>query len=263
MPVPVAQPTLQPILALDMVRSAMYEINVLAAGETPNAGDGSWGLEKLQRLTDKLNAIRQVIYSLNFTEFTLIPNHAPHTIGPSGGATTPDFVMNPRPVKIVSASFILNAGQGQNEVDSPRLNIRDHQWWADLPVKSQLSSICTDLYYDPATPFGNLNFWPICTIANPVRLETWNSLTVPLALNTTLIFPQGYWDAIVLTLAVELASSYEKEPSQTLSERARLAMSIIMGNNAQPPRIRTDNSMPRIPHSSGRPDYNFLTGLRE
>jgi hypothetical protein len=256
--VEVPQPSFQPIKTLDMIKSAMFESNILAPGDELSAEDGAWGLQKIQRLIDKMNAVRQAIYSVNFTEFTLLANHAPHTIGPGG-----DFNVTPRPVKIVSASFILNAGQGQNEVDSPQLNIRDHQWWAALPTKSLQSSICTDLYYEPAIPLGNLNFWPICNTSNPVRLEMWSSLVVPLKMTDQLTFPQGYWDAIVLTLAVELCSSFEKEPSPTLASRQEIAWRIIMANNAHPPRIRTDESMPRIPHSSGRPDFNFLTGLRE
>lgn len=257
--IPIPQLTLQPIKALDIVRSAMYEINVLAAGETPLAGDGQWGLEKLQRLIDKLNAVRQAIFAVNFTVFTLIPNHAPHTMGPGG-----DFDVTPRPVRIVAGSFILNAGQGANQVDSPQLHIRDSDWWAAMPTKNLQSSICTDLYYNPNVPLGECNFWPICNIANPVRLEWWTAINMPLALTTTLSLATGYWDAITLALAVELASSYEKEPSPTLSERARLAMSIIMDNNAHPPRIRTDNSMPQpAPGSRGRPSYDFLTGLND
>ena len=237
-----------------MIRSAMYEINVLSAGETPDAGDGAWGLEKLQRLIDKLNTYRQAIYSVTFPVFTLTPNHAPHTIGPGG-----DFSVTPRPVRIVSAAFILNSGS--NGVDTP-IAIKNEQWWASNPVKSQQSAICTHLYYSPDVPLGTANFWPICTIANPVRLEMWSSITVPLAMNTQLSLPQGYWDAIVLALAVELCSSFGREPSPTLSERLRVAMGIIMGNNAEPPIIRTDNGMPNsgVP---GRPDFNFLTGLRE
>jgi hypothetical protein len=259
--VPQSAPSFQPIKALDIITSAMLEINALAAGEVPNPDDGAWGLQKLQRLIDKLNAIRQAIYSVNFTKFTLIPNHNPHTMGIGGDFdTTPA----PRPVKIVAASFILNAGQGANEVDSPRLHIRDAEWYAALPTKSLTSSICTDLYYDPATPLGNCNFWPICNIANPVRLETWNNLIVPLAMNTQLYFPQAYWDAIVCRLALELCSSFEKQASPDLVERSREAMNIIMANNAHPPRIRTDGGMPAPgAGASGRPDYNFLTGLRE
>jgi hypothetical protein len=201
--------------------------------------------------------VRQAIYGVNFTEFTLIPNHAPHTMGPGG-----DFNVTPRPVKIVYASFILNAGQGNNEVDAPPIHIRDADWWASNPTKSLVSTLCTDLYYEPSVPLGTCNFWPICNISNPVRLETWSSLTVPVGLTTQIAMPQGYWDALVLTLAVELCSSYDKEPSAFLAGRQQKALNIIIGNNAHPPRIRTDDCMPQS-GGSGRPDFDFLTGLND
>lgn len=253
--VPNPVPGFQVLEAIDLIKSAMFEINVLAAGEDPDAGDAAWGLEKLQRLIDKLNAGRQAVYNVNFTLFTLTPNHAPHTIGPGG-----DFNVTPRPVKMVGAAFVLNAGTA-NPVDMP-IRVVDDDWWALQPNKSLVSSITTHLFYSPDVPLGNCNFWPICNIANPVRLEMWSSLVVPVAQTTILSFPQGYWDAIVLTLAVELCSTFGIEPSPTLAERQRISERIIMANNAHPPRIRTDGGMPAS-NSSGRPDFNFLTGLRE
>ena len=255
MPIPVPAPSFQPISTLELVKSAMFEINYLAAGENPSAEDAAWGLQKLQRLIDKLNAVRQAIYSVLFSEFSLIANHAPHTIGPDG-----DFNVTPRPVRISSAAFILNAGI-TGAVDSP-IHIRDKDWWAALPVKNLTSSISTDLYYSPDMPLGNCNFWPICDIANPVRLQLWSSIIVPLQLADLLSFPQGYWDAIVLSLAVEMCSATDKEPTPTLALRQLDAMRIIMGNNALPPRIRTDNSMPNS-GGAGRPDFDFLTGLND
>src|SRR6185437_9127777 len=88
MPIPVPAPSFQPISTLELVKSAMFEINYLAAGENPSAEDAAWGLQKLQRLIDKLNAVRQAIYSVLFFEFSLIANHAPHTIGPDGEGGT-------------------------------------------------------------------------------------------------------------------------------------------------------------------------------
>src|SRR5581483_3825044 len=190
------------VVTLDLVTSAMFEIGILGAGETPSNEDAAWVLQKLQRLIDKLNAYRQAIYNVNFSVFTLIPNHSPTTIGPGG-----DFNVAVRPVRIVAASFILNPGTGTKEVDMP-INIRDDRWWASQPVKQLTSSICTDLYYSPDIALGNCFFWPICTTANPVRLELWANLGSPVTLNDTLVFPQGYWDAIILSLARELRPSF-------------------------------------------------------
>jgi hypothetical protein len=241
--------------AQDIVDAALQEINITAQGEKSNYEDSAWGLQKLQRELDQMNAREEIIFSHAFTLFTLIGNHGPHTIGPGG-----DFNIPTRPVKIPSATFVLGGSSG-NPVDSP-IKMKDADWWAANPVKSLLSSITTHLYYDPASPLGNLNFWPICTVANPVRLEMWNSLAQALSLNSVLGFPQGYWDAIVYDLAVRLCPSFEKGVPPDLREQWNRAMRIIEANNDEPPRIDTDSGMPNS-RKGGRPDWNFLTGMRE
>ena len=175
-------------ITLDVITSANLEINNIGAGETLDANDASWGLEKLQRLIDKLNAVRQAIFGVTFSLFTLIPNQPPHTIGPGG-----DFNVAFRPVRIPSANFILNAGNPTNAVDSPWLHIQDSDWWAALPTKSLTSSVVVDLYYDPAVPLGNLNFWPIW-VTSPTHLsdlEMWTNISYPLTTETMLPFPAG------------------------------------------------------------------------
>jgi hypothetical protein len=240
----------------DLVTSALIELGVTAGGEVPSSEDSALGLEKLQRLIDQWNARRELIYSVGFSQFTLIANHGPHSIGPGG-----DFQLPVRPVRIISASFILNAGS-TNPVDTP-INIRDDDWWAANPLKSLISSIVSDLYYDESAPLGNLNFYPICNIANPVRLEIWNSLTQAVNLQSKLGLPQGYWDAVITDLAVRCGPAFERPISPDLREQWNRAMRIIEANNDKAPRIETSGG--GIPGSSrnGRPDFNFLTGLRE
>lgn len=244
------------VAPLDVITSALLEAGIQAAGEDVSAEDAAWGLEKLQRLIDSLNAQRPVIFSHNFLLFNLTPNHAPHTIGPGG-----DFQASVRPVEIVSGSFVLN-GSSSQPVDR-NLRIRDDQWWAANPLKSLTSSICTDLYYDDAQPLGNLNFYPICNTAAPVRLETWNNLPQAIDYNTELGFVQGYWDAIVLSLAVRLCPSFNKPVSPDLKENQKEAMKIILANNNPSPRIDTNSGGMPGSARSGRPDFNFLTGMRE
>jgi hypothetical protein len=241
-----------------IVTSALREIGVLSAGETPTAEDWQWGLEKLQRRVDQFNARRDVAFSVSLQNFTLQANHAPHTIGPSG-----DFNIPLRPVLIKSAIFILN-GASANPVDTP-IHIRDSKWWVDNPLKSLTSEIVTDLYYDPNIPLGALNFFPICNRDNPIRLEFWNSLTQPLTLDTILAFAPGYWEATIVDLAVSLCPSYDKAISQDLREQWNRAMRIIEANNEHAPRIDTNTGgMPDANRQNDcRPDFNFLTGLRE
>jgi hypothetical protein len=238
-----------------IVKAALLELGAVAPEDKLTQQDGAWGLEKLQRAIDQHNARREMIFSISFQQFALIANHGPHTIGPNG-----DFNVSIRPVTVKGAAFILNAGTA-NPVDAP-IKIKDHDWWNANPTKTLQSAITTHLYYDPASPLGNLNFWPICTVANPVRLELWNSIAQAINLQTVLSLPQGFWEALVTDLAVKLAPSYNRAVSPELRESWNRAMRIVQDNNYTPPTIETDAGMPNS-RKGGRPDYNFLTGLRE
>lgn len=244
------------VSALDLVTSALTDINVVAAGEQPSPEDAALGLEKLQRLIDQWNARRDLIFAVSFPVFTLQANHAPHTIGPGG-----DFNVPVRPVQVISAAFILNSATA-NPVDTP-IRIRDAEWWAANPLKSLVSSIVTELYYEPASPLGQLNFFPISNVANPVRLQIWSSLSQAINLQGKLGFVQGYWEAVVADLAVRCCPPFERPVTPDLRAAQNQAMRIIEANNNKPPRIDTDvGGLPSARHG-GRPDYNFLTGLRE
>lgn len=242
--------------ASDIAAAALLEIGVTAAGDqAPNAEDSAWAIQKLQRQIDQWNAQESLVFGVNFSQFTLIPNHAPHTIGPGG-----DFNLPTQPVKVNSARFVLNS-LGPNPVDS-LIEIKDKDWWAANPTKSQISSITTHIYYETGAALGQANFWPICNVANPVRLEIWNTMPQALTPNTVLGFVAGYWDAMVLDLAVRLCPSFEKPVSPDLREQWNRAMRVISANNAIPPRMDTDAGMPNS-RRGGRPDFNFLTGMRE
>lgn len=243
-------------LASDIAQGALEDIGVLYAGQLISPAALSVALPRLQRWIDQVNARRELIFSISFLQFTLTPNHSPHTIGPNG-----DFNLPLRPVRIVGANFILNAGSS-NPIDSPVIRIMDEDWWQRNPTKSLQSSIVTHLYYDPATPLGNLNFWPTCNVSNPVRLEVWNSLAQPINAQSALALPPGYWDAAVLTLAKKMCPLFNRPFPPDLQSDWNKAMRIIEANNDKPPRIDTDMGSPNN-RKGGRPDFNFLTGLRE
>jgi len=96
-----------------------------------------------------------------------------------------------------------------------------------------------------------------------VRLEIWDSLTQPVSLATKLGFVQGYWDWIVCDLAVKLCPSYNRLVPQDLREQWNRASRIVQANNDGPPQIDTSGAGMPNSRRGGRPDYNFLTGLRE
>ncbi len=245
--------------ASDLIQSAGYEIAAFSPGEAIPAAEAVWALEVLQRIIDQWNAKRSMIYAVEFDLYNLTANLAPHTIGPTGTFNTGSAAKY-RPVRVASASFVLNPGLA-TAVDLP-IQMRDKDWWAANPIKSLTSSIITDCYYEPTAPNGTLNFFPICTTNGQVRLEQWTSLPQALTLQTALGLVQGYWEALVTTLALALCPSFEKQPSAVLVARQAGAIKTIFENNDPAPRIETNSGMPGTA-GTGRPDFNFLTGMRE
>jgi|SRR5581483_2523945 len=234
----------------ELIESALLELGVLAPGEKPEAQDYAFCLRKLQRIIDQFNARRECIFNVNFSRFTLKTNHAPHTIGPGG-----DFVTTVRPVRLVAANLVLTTSAPN--IDLP-IKVEDDAWWANQRVKDLTSTLPTHVYYSPDVPQGNLYFWPVPTVANDVRLELWSNLYSPVLVADKISMPQGYWEAIVNTLAVRCAPGFEKTPSPVLLREETKAMQVIESNNAGPPRISTAHG--GLQNSGTRPRFNFLTG---
>lgn len=239
--------------ALDIIKAAMMEIGALAGGENPSTDDEAWVLQKLQRLIDRYNARRPMIYNVNFSRFTLPTNISPVTIGPGGAA---DFTVVQRPVELIAASLILAGG---SEVEIP-IAVRDDAWWADNRLKSLTSTYPTNVYYSPDWPIGKLYFWPIPTAVNDVRLEMRTVLAQVTGYGTTVNLPPAYWDAIVYPLAISLCPSFERSASPELLELNRQAIKAIQANNMNSPRLVSDAPSQNSPNRT-RPDFNFLTGF--
>jgi hypothetical protein len=240
------------VTALDIIKAAMMEIGALAGGETPSDDDAAWVLQKLQRLIDRYNAREPMVYNVNFLLFTLPLNTQPITIGP--GAM---FDVNQRPVKIESASVVLNPSSSSS-VDIP-VNVRDEMWWASQRVKNLTSTYPTDLYYSPDWPTGNLYFWPIPMQANGMRLEMRTVLAEITAYVQSFSMPPAYWDAIVYPLAVSLCPSFERPASAELIRLEAQAIKAIQTNNIASPRGSTgDAGMPGL---GRRGDFNYVSGL--
>lgn len=244
----------------DIITDAMIEIGMMAPGDSLDAESGQWAFRQLNNLLDVWAARKAYVYSTNFTQYTLTPNHSPHTIGPAPA----DFVVAQRPVRVESCAVRL--GASGSFVDSPRLNIRDADWWAANSVKQITSSICTDLYYDNAWPNGGLYFWPIPNVALPVLLETWQAIAQLNAIGDPIggpggpsTLPPAYRAAIIFTLAEMLCPGAQKEASPILTAKVRDANKAVFGNNNPPPRISTqDAGMPKA--GGKKANFNWVSG---
>lgn len=242
----------------DLITDALIEIGAVAPGETPAPEEGQWAFRKANYLLDVWAAQKKYVYSTAFQLFTLTPGLDPHTIGPQ----TATFQATQRPVRIESASFLFQGSPTQSEQP---INLRDEQWWAANRVKNLTSSVVTDLFYSADWPNGTLNFWPVPTTGNQVRLELWMllsqfaSITDPIGGGDVWSLPPAYRTALMLTLAETLLPGSDRAAHPMLVASAQAARVAVFGNNSAAPRIQTrDFGMPKA--GKPRADFNWEDG---
>ena len=255
---------------IDIVTDVLQDIGAIDAYSPPSNEDAVTMLRLGQELIDQWDARREFVFAVNFQKFNLTGKVPPdqntpvaYTIGPAGVTNpNPEFVTTgPRPVRINSAAYIL--GSSPSSVDLP-ISVRDKDWWSSVALKGlTITAPATELYYQPDIPAGSIFFWPVPTALDSVRLELWSGLTSPLQLTDVIQFPPAYQTAFRLTLAMQACPRFLRPISADLRELQREAIGVIMQNNAQPPNIRTDGGMDTGGRTHGRPDFNFLTGLKQ
>lgn len=237
--------------ARSIITNALLEIGAYAQSETPDASDLTFGLSKLNRTLENLNAERLAIYDVQFTTFTLTPSHNPHTIGLA--ADSPDFVVTTtRPTRIEQANLILN--DVTPNIYKP-LNLRDDDWWMRLRVPTLTSNIPTDLLYHKDWPKGLIHLWPVPLIAYGLQLKTWTPIAQLATLDTAFSMPPGYEDMVTLTLAESLVGPFGVGLSPKLIMDAANSRARIKSLNAFTPEAQCDMAL--VSQSGG---YNWYIG---
>src|SRR5260370_37743405 len=246
----------------------MIEIGMIAPGEVPDGDSAQWAFTEFNNLVDIWQTLEAYVFAKQCQIYTLQAGLSPHTIGPAALVPAPTFStgIQPRPVKIVSASVLLNASTSLTDLP---MKIRDAAWWAAQQTKQIQTNVPTDLYYQADNPLGSLFFWPVPNAAQQARLESWNSISQYQQINDPLAgpggagtLPQGYRAALTYTLAEMLCPGAEKELSPTTAAKGLRARSAIFGNNSKSPRMSTqDSGMPRAGSRSGsRGEFNWIAG---
>lgn len=259
-------PSITPPAALtytvnDLVTGAYIEIGACSPGEQPSPDESQWGFTKINEALDVWQPMRNKVYSYQFLLFTFQAGVNPVLMGPSPVA---NWAVPQRPVRLESAALILNAGI---PVDLP-INIRDKDWWALNQVKSISTNVPTDVYPDYTWPDASLYFWPVINSGDQARIQIWNSVQQFTSITDPIGGPSGvgtmppaYRTALKLTLAEMLCPSANKSVPPALAAAALVARAAMIGNNAPPPRITTqDYGMPKSGSKKG--DFNWASGSR-
>jgi hypothetical protein len=127
----------------------------------------------------------------------------------------------------------------------------------NVRARSVTSDIPTDLYYDPSWPNGSIYLWPVPTSTYDLELAFDTLLSSVADGAADLDLPQGYQQAVRLTLAELLAPMFGQTASASTMKAARAARLAIFGaNTTSPDLITRDAGQP----GRGGGGFNFLTG---
>lgn len=242
--------------ARDIIKNAMYEVNILAAGEEPSNDDANFCLSKLNRQFDNWNAESLFIFGTFFFQGTLTPGKNPHTMGSAGSGA--DFIVpTARPPRIDLANLVLT---DQSPVIYRPIDIVDEAWWMALAIPDLQTSIPYKLYPNYGWPLAQLYLWPVPTKNYDIRLNLW-TLFSSLALTDTFTLPPGYEDAVTLSLAESIAPAFGAVISPEIANAAMAARARVKSLNSEASPMMCDSAVQSLDSRPSASIANFLSGI--
>lgn len=234
--------------ALDIITDSLREIGVLAASETPTDADAQAALRSMNRMIDRWNASRLMIYVVSRQQFSFTAGQQSYTMGSGANFNAA------RPAKIDHAEIRVLT-QTPN-YDIPLEIVTDQQWSA-ITDKNETEEIPRRLWVQYGFPNLTLNFWPKPSVVNAVGLYTWSALSSFAALTTSVSLPPGYEDALVYGLASRLAPQFGLQVNpKTLADEGA-ALDTIRRFNLPKPRTVSDLTLLAI---GGQRSFDWRTG---
>jgi hypothetical protein len=187
---------------LDLIKQALLEIRVIAAGDTPSAEDAADAKKKLNQMLDYWTLDGLMSHCLINDLFDLTIGIFDYTIGLT--ATAGNFITS-RPICIENA-FIKN-----DDVDSSIAIINNAEYQGI--INKTITGLPTQLMYNPSYLLGHIFLWPVPDATYKINITHKIPFTQLTILTQKLLLPEGYELAIINNLAVLLAPGYGKSIS--------------------------------------------------
>jgi hypothetical protein len=213
--------------ANDIIAAAMRRLGALTQGETPTAAESADALATLNDMLEAWSIDRLTVFTLASAQYTLTGGKQTYTIGiDPAGVLTADFNAV-RPARVSDARLIVSGMRYG-------LEIVEDKRWAERPLQSFIA-IPSKLYVDGGYPLQTLALDPAPSDAYTLELWSWQALQQFANLAAKYYFPPAYARALKHNLAVELAPSFDREPSPTLVRLAAESKAAVENLNLESP----------------------------
>lgn len=234
------------ITARDLILSALKDAGAIGVGQTPSAEDINDAFDRLNGMMAQWSRQRWLVYHLIDVAFTA-DGSLNYSIGTGGDLNYP------RPDRIEAAFFRQLINSPGNEVDYPLEVLNSREDYNRITLKG-LASFPSVVFYDSGYPLGYVYIWPVPNDQYEIHLSLKATLDQFANLNTAVILPPEYKEALRTNLAVRLKVSYQMPIDPQLIGLAKSALNVIRNSNAQIPTLQMPNDLVR-----GGGNYNVFS----
>ncbi|WP_269497828.1 hypothetical protein [Castellaniella sp. S9] len=202
--------------AIDLIGRSMRRAGILAAGETPEAGETSDALAVLNGILEQWSIDGLTVYARREITFSG-DGSVGYTIGPTGD------VVGTRPEMIVAAFSRVGAD------DSPIAPAGDDEY-SRIDNKSIVNRP-TKYRFWPTMPDARIDLWPTPNSSCEIHLIVNQQLSRVESPAQDITFAPGYDRAIFLTLAIDLCVEFQRDIPAGLPELMSDAVASVKRNN--------------------------------
>lgn len=213
--------------AQTLISQAFTQLGILEQGGTPNTSDSTAALALLNNLVGQWHIQDRFVWGYVSNTYALTGAQNTYPIGPT--AAVPFNV--PRPTFIEKASLQISTGP---IVPLKIITLEQYRGITDLTATAAYPQV---LYYDRASPIGNLILWPTPTGTPNLILETWDQLGSFANLSTAIDLPDGYVEPFVHALAVRCMPMFgvavQAQVAELVSQLALQAEAMLADLNSR------------------------------
>jgi hypothetical protein len=202
------------LTAREVIRLALQAIGAVASTAPMTAAESADGLISLQGLLNTLATHRLTLARVAREVYTLTLGTGSYVIG--AAQVAPNWLRTGRPLYIEWATVVDTAGR-----EYPLNLLTDAQYQA-IEDKT-LAGWPSSLYHDHNYPTATITLWPKPTATQLASAALYVPVGVaePTTLDTSLVLPEGAYEALVYGLALRLAPTYGKPADGTIVSLAQ------------------------------------------